>query len=327
MARLLTGMGMTVVRDGRHLALRAAALASVEAPYELVKTMRASILVLGPLLARAGAARVSLPGGCAIGARPVDQHLKGLQALGAELHIEQGYIVAQRTGARLRGTRIVTDHGHRDRHRKPDDGRHAGRGRDGDRERRARARGRRPGALPQCHGRAHRRRWHGSHRHRRRRAPARGQPPHHARPHRKRAPSWCAVAAAGGDVMLERAAPQTLDAVLEKLREAGADVQTGADWVRLRMNRRPQAVSLRTAPYPAFPTDAQAQFMALNCIADGVARISENIFENRFMHVAGTAAAGRTRSISTVIRPSCGASNASQAPRSWPPTCARRPAW
>jgi UDP-N-acetylglucosamine 1-carboxyvinyltransferase len=284
MGRLLTGMGVTVTREGARLGLRARELTSVEAPYELVKTMRASILVLGPLLARTGTARVSLPGGCAIGARPVDQHLKGLQALGAHLEIEQGYIVAQRTSARLRGARIVTDlvtvtgtenlmmaaslaEGEtiiENAAREPEivdlatclnamGARIRGAGTD-----RIAIEG-----VERLHGARHR-----------------------IMPDRIESATFLvAVAAAGGDVTLEQAAPQTLDAVLEKLREAGASVDNGSDWVRVRMDRRPKAVSLRTAPYPAFPTDAQAQFMALNCIAEGVARISENIFENRFMHV------------------------------------------
>jgi UDP-N-acetylglucosamine 1-carboxyvinyltransferase len=284
MGRLLGGMGVAVARDGQHLALRAHELASVEAPYELVKTMRASILVLGPLLARAGAARVSLPGGCAIGARPVDQHLKGLQALGAELQIDQGYIVARRAGARLRGARIVTDlvtvtgtenlmmaatlaEGEtviENAAREPEvidladclnamGARIRGAGTD-----RIVVEG-----VERLHGARHR-----------------------ILPDRIESATFLVAAAAtGGDLTLEQAAPGTLDAVLEKLTEAGARIETGPGWVRLRMDHRPRAVSLRTAPYPAFPTDAQAQFMALNCIAEGVARISENIFENRFMHV------------------------------------------
>ena len=284
MGRLLGGMGVAVAREGQRMSLRARELGSVEAPYDLVKTMRASILVLGPLLARAGAARVSLPGGCAIGARPVDQHLKGLQALGADLQIDHGYIVARRTGGRLRGARIVTDlvtvtgtenlmmaatlaQGEtviENAAREPEIV---------DLARCLNAMGARIGGagtdriavegVERLHGANHR-----------------------IMPDRIESATFLvAAAAAGGDVTLEQAAPETLDAVLEKLREAGADVQTGADWVRVRMDRRPLAVSLRTAPYPAFPTDAQAQFMALNCIADGVASISENIFENRFMHV------------------------------------------
>jgi UDP-N-acetylglucosamine 1-carboxyvinyltransferase len=285
MGRLLGGMGVAVARDGASVCLRAATLSSVEAPYELVKTMRASVLVLGPLLAREGSARVSLPGGCAIGARPVDQHLKGLQALGAELTIEQGYIVAhRRTGRRLRGARIVTDmvtvtgtenlmmaaslaEGEtliENAAREPEvvdlarclnamGARVSGAGTD-----RIAIDG-----VERLHGATHR-----------------------IMPDRiETATFLVAAAAAGGDILLEGAAPATLDAVLDKLREAGASIETGPDWIRLRMSGRPRAVGLRTEPYPAFPTDAQAQFLALNCIADGVARVTENIFENRFMHV------------------------------------------
>ena len=284
MGRLLGGMGVAVARDGQSYSLRAAALDSVEAPYELVKTMRASILVLGPLLAREGSARVSLPGGCAIGARPVDQHLKGLQALGAELAIEQGYIVARRGGRRLRGARIVTDmvtvtgtenlmmaaalaDGEtviENAAREPEvadlaaclnamGARVSGAGTD-----RIVVEG-----VERLHGATHR-----------------------IMPDRiETATFLVAAAAAGGDLTLEGAAPATLDAVLDKLREAGARIETGPDWIRLRMVQRPRPVSLRTEPYPAFPTDAQAQFLALDCIADGVARVTENIFENRFMHV------------------------------------------
>ncbi len=284
MARLLGAMGVAVetTGDGR-VALRAGEIRSVEAPYDTVKTMRAAILVLGPLLAREGAARVSLPGGCAIGARPVDQHLKGLQALGADLHLDQGYIVARRSG-RLRGAHIITDMVTvtgtenlmmaaaladgmtviENAAREPEiadlaaclnamGAKIAGAGTD-----RIEIEG-----VERLHGARHR-----------------------VMPDRIESATFlAAVAATGGDIRLEAAAPTALDAVLEKLREAGAQVETGADWIRLRMDERPAAVSLRTAPHPAFPTDAQAQFMALNCIARGVARISENIFENRFMHV------------------------------------------
>ena len=285
MSRLLSGMGVSVERDGERMALRAAKLGSVQAPYELVKTMRASILVLGPLLAREGEACVSLPGGCAIGARPIDQHLKGLQALGADLQIEGGYIVARRGAAgRLRGARIVTDlvtvtgtenlmmaatlaEGRtviENAAREPEVVDLA-------------ACLNRMGAAIRGAGTD--------------RIVIEGVERLHGADHRviadriESATFLVAAAATGGDITLQCAAPDTLDAVLEKLREAGATIQVGPDWVRLRMDRRPHSVSLRTAPYPAFPTDAQAQFLAMNCIADGVARVSENIFENRFMHV------------------------------------------
>ena len=286
MARLLRGMGVTVERDGTDMTLRAAQLTSTEAPYELVKTMRASVLVLGPLVARQGQARVSLPGGCAIGARPVDQHIKGLQALGAQIAIEHGFMVA--SAPRLRGTRIVTDlvtvtgtenlmmaaalaDGEtviENAAREPEvvdlarllvamGARIQGAGTD-----RIVVQG-----VPRLHGASYR-----------------------VMPDRIETGTFAAAAVASGlfgdvDVMLRGAAPDTLDAVLDKLRETGAAIETGADWIRVRASGRPRAISLRTAPYPAFPTDMQAQLMALDCVADGVARITETIFENRFMHV------------------------------------------
>ena len=286
MARLLRGMGVTVERDGTDMTLRAAQLTSTEAPYELVKTMRASVLVLGPLVARQGQARVSLPGGCAIGARPVDQHIKGLQALGAQIAIEHGFMVA--SAPRLRGTRIVTDlvtvtgtenlmmaaalaDGEtviENAAREPEvvdlarllvamGARIEGAGTD-----RIVVQG-----VPRLHGASYR-----------------------VMPDRIETGTFAAAAVASGlfgdvDVMLKGAAPDTLDAVLDKLRETGAAIETGADWIRVRASGRPRAISLRTAPYPAFPTDMQAQLMALDCVADGVARITETIFENRFMHV------------------------------------------
>jgi len=286
MARLLRGIGARIERAGGALTIQAAEPTSTEAPYELVKTMRASVLVLGPLVARFGRARVSLPGGCAIGARPVDQHIKGLQAMGAEIHIEQGYMVA--AAARLKGTRIVTDivtvTG-------TENLMMAAALADGETiiENAARepevvdlanclnAMGARVGGagtdrividgVRDLHGADHR-----------------------VMPDRIETGTFLVAAAASGqfggsDVRLTAAAPVTLDAVLDKLREAGAQIDTGADWIRLRMNDRPRAISLRTAPYPAFPTDMQAQFMALDCMADGVGRITETIFENRFMHV------------------------------------------
>jgi len=286
MARLLRGIGAVVERSGDEVVVRAAELGSTEAPYELVKTMRASVLVLGPLVARAGAARVSLPGGCAIGARPVDQHIKGLQALGAEIRIEHGYVVAR--APRLKGTRIVTDmvtvtgtenllmaaclaDGEtviENAAREPEvvdlarllaamGARIRGAGSD-----RIVVQG-----VARLHGAEHR-----------------------VMPDRIETGTFAAAALASGlfgaaDVKLAGAAPETLDAVLDKLRAAGARIETGDDWLRVRAGGRPQAVSLRTAPYPAFPTDMQAQIMALDCVAAGVSRITETIFENRFMHV------------------------------------------
>jgi UDP-N-acetylglucosamine 1-carboxyvinyltransferase len=274
-----------VARDRDMVTVRSDGLHSTEASYDLVKTMRASIVVLGPLLARAGSARVSLPGGCAIGARPVDQHLKGLQALGAQIRIEHGYIVADLgSNRRLRGARIVTDlvtvTG-------TENLMMAATLADGETVIENAAREPEVADLAACLNRMGARirgagtdriaiegvdRLHGAQ--------------YRVMPDRIETGSFLVAAAiTGGDVRLEGAAPATLDAVLDKLREAGAEIQAGEDWIRLRMVGRPRAVNLRTAPYPAFPTDMQAQFMALGCVADGVGAIVETIFENRFMHV------------------------------------------
>jgi UDP-N-acetylglucosamine 1-carboxyvinyltransferase len=285
MSRLLAAMGAKVTRQGDTVTVRSDGLHSTEASYDLVKTMRASIVVLGPLLARAGSARVSLPGGCAIGARPVDQHLKGLQALGAQIRIEHGYIVADLGDSRrLHGARIVTDlvtvTG-------TENLMMAATLADGETVIENAAREPEVADLAACLNRMGARirgagtdritiegidRLHGAQ--------------YRVMPDRIESGSFLVAAAiTRGDVRLEGAAPDTLDAVLEKLREAGAGIETGEDWVRLRMDGRPRAVNLRTAPYPAFPTDMQAQFMALGCVADGVGTIVETIFENRFMHV------------------------------------------
>lgn len=282
MLRLLRQLGVRDTREGEALLLDARALTSHEAPYDLVKTMRASILVLGPLLARLGEARVSLPGGCAIGARPVDQHIKGLQAMGARISIEHGYVVAK--AARLRGARIVTDMVTvtgtenlmmaatlasgttliENAAREPEvvDLAHAlnamgarvsGAGTD-----RIEIEG-----VDALHGARHA-----------------------VMADRIEAGTFlCAAAAAGGDVLLRGVASVTLDATLEKLRATGARIEAGGDWLRLSMTDRPQSVSVRTAPFPGFATDMQAQFMAVDAIASGTATITETIFENRFMHV------------------------------------------
>jgi UDP-N-acetylglucosamine 1-carboxyvinyltransferase len=280
--KLLRQMGVVAERDGATVRINASAVTRPEAPYELVKTMRAAILVLGPLVARFGRARVSLPGGCAIGARPVDQHIKGLELMGARIHVDGGYLVAE--AARLKGTRIVTDMvtvtG-------TENLMMAATLADGDTVIENAAREPEVTDLAQAliamgariegagtdriivHGVD---RLHGAQ--------------HRVMPDRIETGTFlCAVVAAGGDVLLRGAAPSTLDAVLDKLREAGATLDCTADTIRVRMSARPRAVSLRTAPYPAFPTDMQAQFMALDCIADGVGRVTETIFENRFMHV------------------------------------------
>jgi UDP-N-acetylglucosamine 1-carboxyvinyltransferase len=279
---LLTQMGVRADMSAGAVTLDAAHVDNPTAPYDLVKTMRASILVLGPLVARFGIARVSLPGGCAIGARPVDQHIKGLEAMGAEISIEHGYIEAR--AKRLKGARIVTDmitvtgtenllmaavlaEGEtvlENAAREPEVGDLArllvemGAKIEGIGTDRLVIQG-----VEKLHGARHA-----------------------VIPDRIEAGTFlCAVAAAGGDVTLRNVRPDTLDAVTAKLSEAGVTIEEGGDWIRVRMNRRPAAVSVRTSEYPAFPTDMQAQFMALNAIAEGTAHVVETIFENRFMHV------------------------------------------
>src|SRR6267143_1631914 len=224
MLRLLAQMGVEVSLDDRlGLSLRAERVSDPLAPYDLVKTMRASILVLGPLLARCGEARVSLPGGCAIGTRPVDLHVKGLAALGAAISVEQGYISAK--AKRLKGARILMD-------------------------------------LVTVTGTENL-----------------------IMADRIETGTFLAAAAAtGGRVTLHGTNAGILDAVLEKLRDAGAELQAGNGRLSLTMRGRPKGVNVRTAPYPAFPTDMQAQLMALDAIAEGTAVITETIFENRFMH-------------------------------------------
>jgi UDP-N-acetylglucosamine 1-carboxyvinyltransferase len=279
--KLLERMGVATVREGSAVGLDASQVGAYEASYDLVKTMRASILVLGPLVARFGQARVSLPGGCAIGQRPVDQHIRGLQALGATIEIEHGDVVAR--AARLRGARIVTDmvtvtgtenlmmaavlaDGEtviENAAREPEvvdlaqaltamGARIRGAGTD-----RVVVEG-----VASLHGASHR-----------------------VMPDRIEAGTFlCAAAATGGNITLTGAQPAGMDATLEKLREAGATIDCGPDWIRLTMHGRPRALNLRTAPYPGLATDMQAQFMALNCIAQGAGVITETIFENRFMH-------------------------------------------
>jgi UDP-N-acetylglucosamine 1-carboxyvinyltransferase len=280
--KLLRQMGVSAERSGATVRLNAAQVSNAEAPYELVKTMRAAILVLGPLVARFGRARVSLPGGCAIGARPVDQHIKGLELMGARITVDGGYLVAE--AERLRGTRIVTDMvtvtG-------TENLMMAATLADGETviENAARE----PEVVDLAHAliaMGARIEGAGTDRVVVQGVASLGGARHGVMPDRIETGTFlCAVAAAGGDVTLRGAAPATLDAVLDKLREAGAQLDCGADFIRIRMAGRPRAVSLRTAPYPAFPTDMQAQFMALDCIAEGVGRVTETIFENRFMHV------------------------------------------
>ncbi|MBT8605485.1 UDP-N-acetylglucosamine 1-carboxyvinyltransferase [Polynucleobacter paneuropaeus] len=290
MLKLLQEIGVTVeypdINDRTHLMLNAANIKSSEATYEMVKTMRASILVLGPLLTRMHSAKVSLPGGCAIGARPVDQHIKGLKAMGATIKIKSGYIQAETKPPlnRLLGASIVTDmitvtgtenllmaatlaSGTtvlENAAREPEvsdlaellmkmGAKITGIGSD-----RLVIEG-----VESLHSAEH-----------------------SVIPDRIEAGTFlCAVAAAGGEITLKHCRPDTLDAVIVKLKEAGLIVETGSDWIKATMQSRPKAVSFRTSEYPAFPTDMQAQLMAVNAIASGSASITETIFENRFMHV------------------------------------------
>jgi len=289
MLRLLRSMGVVAERSASDaVSLDASQITAPEAPYDLVKTMRAAILVLGPLLARCGHARVSLPGGCAIGSRPVDQHIKGLQAMGAEISVEHGYILAKT--ARLHGARITTDMvtvtG-------TENLMMAATLADGETLLDNAAQEPEIGDLAELLiAMGARIEGHGSSRIRIQGVDRLHSPiaPHRILPDRIEAGTYlCAVAAAGGDVTLLGADAQHLEAVIDKLRDTGATIAHGAEagqgWIRVQAGGRPRAVGFRTSEYPAFPTDMQAQFMAVDCIAEGVARISETIFENRFMHV------------------------------------------
>ncbi len=281
--KLLQGMGARVLTDNVHeFEINCGSLNNTCAPYELVKTMRASILVLGPTLAHFGEAQVSLPGGCAIGSRPVDQHLKGLEAMGAEIVIEHGYVKAR--AKRLKGARIVMDMvtvtG-------TENLLMAAVLADGITVLENAAMEPEVTDLADCLVKMGARiqgistptltiegveRLSGT--------------THAVVPDRIEAGTFlCAVAMAGGKVVLRRAAPKTMQAVLDKLSEAGAIIEAGDDWIAIDMQQRPRAVDIRTLPYPAFPTDMQAQFMAMNAIAEGSGKVVETIFENRFMHV------------------------------------------
>ncbi len=281
--KLLSQMGVRCTRESNGTVnITANDVTTLEAPYELVKTMRASILVLGPLLARFGQARVSLPGGCAIGQRPVDQHIHGLAALGADISIEHGFVVAR--AKRLKGAVIRTDmvtvtgtenllmaavlaEGQtvlENAAREPEvvdlaellikmGARIQGHGTD-----RIVVDG-----VTSLHGATH-----------------------EVIPDRIEAGSFlCAVGAAGGEITLRKVAPETMGATLSKLQEAGVTLTCGTDWIRATMNQRPKPVDFRTHEYPGFATDMQAQVMALSALADGTSVIAETIFENRYMHV------------------------------------------
>ncbi len=282
MRRLLEQMGIVATPGESEITLNGTHVNKLEAPYDMVKTMRAAILVLGPLVARFGEAKVSLPGGCAIGSRPVNLHIKGLEAMGAEITIEHGYIHAK--AKRLKGARIFFDIVSvtgtenlmmaaaladgvtvlENSAREPevidlaDCLRAMGAKITGDGTDTITITG-----VEKLHGASHR-----------------------IMPDRIESGTFLVAAAAtGGSITLTNTRADILETVLEKLAEAGAKIEVNADTIRLEMRVRPKSVNVRTAPHPAFPTDMQAQFMALNCIADGTAMVVETIFENRFMHV------------------------------------------
>jgi UDP-N-acetylglucosamine 1-carboxyvinyltransferase len=280
--RLLSGMGVSVSRNQNSAVLCGETIHSPEAPYERVKTMRASILVLGPLLARFGRARVSLPGGCAIGERPVDLHIKGLQAMGAQIHIDHGYIVAE--AKRLKAARILMDTvtvtG-------TENLMMAATLADGVTVLENAAREPEVVDLAECLiAMGARIRGHGSDVITIEGVATLKGARHSIMPDRIETGTFLVAAAAtGGDVTLTGTRAETLDFVLEKLVEANAVVERGPEQIRLYMRGANHGVSLRTAPYPAFPTDMQAQFMAMNAVAQGTTVVTETIFENRFMHV------------------------------------------
>ena len=287
MLKLIRNMGVrTETTEDGSVTIDAGALSSPEAPYELVKTMRASVLALGPLLARFGEATVSLPGGCAIGSRPVDQHIKGLQAMGAEIVVEHGYIIARlpKGRSRLKGARIATDMV-------------TVTGTENFLMAAALAEGETvlenaaqepeiPDLAEMLIAMGARIEGHGTSR-----IHVQGVERLHGCDHpviadRIEAGTFlCAVAATGGDVVLRHGRADHLDAVIDKLRDAGATVEAGEGFIRIRSEGRLRAQSFRTTEYPGFPTDMQAQFMALNCVSQGNAKVTETIFENRFMHV------------------------------------------
>jgi UDP-N-acetylglucosamine 1-carboxyvinyltransferase len=287
MLKLIRNMGVVAERsDDGAVTVNAGSLSSPEAPYELVKTMRASVLALGPLLARFGEATVSLPGGCAIGSRPVDQHIKGLMAMGAEIVVEHGYMIAKLPPgwARLKGARIATDMV-------------TVTGTENFLMAASLAQGEtilenaaqepeiadlaemliKMGANIEGHGSS--------------RIRIQGVESLHGCTHQVVADRietgtfMCAVAATGGDVLLKAGRIDHLQAVVEKLRDAGVTVKKVEGGIRVQSQGRLKSQSFRTTEYPGFPTDMQAQFMALNCISIGTAMVTETIFENRFMHV------------------------------------------
>ncbi len=282
MAKLLGQMGVSVgAQADDKLEIQATTVSNPEAPYELVKTMRASVMVLGPLLARCGRARVSLPGGCAIGSRPVDQHLKGLQAMGATISVEHGYMNARTD--RLRGTRIVMDlvtvTG-------TENLMLAATLAEGTTLLENAAREPEIVDLAKCLAAMGARiEGAGSDTIRIEGVRTLSGAKHRVMPDRIETGTFlAAAAAAGGRIRLTGVAADSLDATLEKLREAGARISAKQGVLEIEMTDRPASVSLRTAPYPGFATDMQAQFMALAAVARGTAMITETIFDNRFQH-------------------------------------------
>jgi len=280
--KLLKGMGVESQRSENELILAGTEIHTPIATYELVKTMRASILVLGPLLARCGSAKVSLPGGCAIGERPVNLHIKGLEAMGAQIRIEHGYIVAE--APRLKGARIfmdtVTVTG-------TENLMMAATLADGVTTLENAAREPEVVDLAECLIKMGAKiRGHGSDVIHIEGVKALHGAEHRVMPDRIESGTFLVAAAAThGDVTLVESCPDALQVVLEKLREANAEIDENGHRIRIRMRGPNHGVSLRTAPYPAFPTDMQAQFMAMNAVAEGTTVITETIFENRFMHV------------------------------------------
>jgi UDP-N-acetylglucosamine 1-carboxyvinyltransferase len=292
MLKLIRNMGVSAEQgapgqpDAGTVRLDASGLNNPQAPYELVKTMRASVLALGPLLARFGHATVSLPGGCAIGSRPVDQHIKGLQAMGADIVVEHGYMVAKLAAGltRLKGCHITTDMvtvtG-------TENFMMAAALADGETILENAAQEPEIGDLAEMLiSMGARIEGHGT-----RRIRIQGVARLHGATHQVVADRietgtfLCAVAAAGGDVVLRHGRSDHLEVVIDKLREAGATVTAGEGFIRIVSQGRLKAQSFRTTEYPGFPTDMQAQFMALNAISHGASKVTETIFENRFMHV------------------------------------------
>ncbi len=303
MTRLLARLGAVVSRDASGATrVQVEQVAGGEAPYELVSTMRASVLVLGPLLARTGVARVALPGGCAIGVRPIDQHLKGFRKLGAEISIVNGYVEAR--ASRLKGARITTDlvtvTG-------TENLMMAAAGAEGTTVIENAAREPEVADLARLLGTMGARiEGAGTARIVIEGAPELGGARHRVIPDRIEAGTLIVAGAiTGGDLTVAGLAPEHLSAVLAKLEECGVGLEVGADRVRVRGPARPRAADVITSPFPGFPTDMQAQVMTLLGLADGQSRVTETIFENRFMHVAELARMGariETDGATAVIR-------------------------